>query len=105
MDIEQLRADYRSRAKEPDTLFLLNRGDALKFVDDALSHGFTLLGIESFRVTSAGAYQPIQDFSSDVAEVSLPPDEFAASTIRLIDSSRELGDLWFQIVLDDRCCL
>src|SRR5688572_5984560 len=98
--VESLRARYRDRALAPETLFLLNANDAIDFLDDARSAGLVLAGVEGFSITDAGAYQPRQDFSNDIADFGGSEDRFVEETRNLIRRGASAG-IRFQIVLEE----
>jgi hypothetical protein len=98
--VEQLRARYRDRALAPDTLFLLNANDAIEFLDEAHSAGLVLAGVEGFLVTDAGAYQPRQDFSNDMADFEGSGDRFVEETKNLVRQGASVG-IRFQIVFEE----
>jgi hypothetical protein len=65
--LRDLRAQFRGRALAPETLFLLNADDAIDIVEKGTAEGARLAGVEGFLVSDAGAYEPRQDFSNDIA--------------------------------------
>jgi hypothetical protein len=98
MTLTELKAEFRDRALEPDTLFLLNGPDAIAFIERAAAHGFRLMGVEGFRITDLGAYQPEQDQGNDIADVNLSDAEFVESTKKLIRDGTRLG-FRYQVVV------
>lgn len=97
---QHVRARYRERALEPDTLFLLNAIDAIEFLNEAHNAGLTLAGIDGFSLTDAGAYQPRQDFSNDFADFDGSRDRFLEETRILMRRGEKIG-IRFQIVLEE----
>lgn len=98
--LSDLRARFREYAIEPERLFLLNAEKALELVDVAAEGGAHLAGIEGFLITSAGAYEPRQDFSNDVAAWRGSPPEFLASTKELIRRGASAG-IRFQVIFEN----
>lgn len=66
--LTELRNKFRSRALDPDGLFLLNADIALEYIDAGKASGLKLLGVDGFRITEQGAYQPSQEFSTDIVD-------------------------------------
>ena len=96
----QLRSKYRDRALAPETLFLLNASDALAFLGDAEAVGLILAGVEGFRITDLGAYEPRQEFSNDSADVRCSREEFFEATRALIRKGAPLG-IRFEVVFEN----
>ncbi len=61
---KSLREQFQSKALEPETLFLLNSDDAIQFLEAGIASGLELGGVEGFRITDQGAYQPRQEFTN-----------------------------------------
>ena len=100
MTLAELKAEFRDRALAPDTLFLLNGHDAIAFIERAAAQGFRLLGVEGFRITDRGAYQPEQDQSNDLADVNVSDAEFIESTKTLIREGARSG-FRYQVVVNN----
>ena len=93
-----LHAEFASRALAPETLFLLSARDALALLDRCLLEGYAVLGVEGFRVTDQGAYQPDQRYSNDIAAAT-DQTSFVTSTKHLISSGESIG-IRYQVVVD-----
>ena len=91
MTLAELKAAFRDRALDPDGMFLLTGTDAIEFIDRSVANGFRLLGVEGFRITPFGAYQPEQDQSNDIADVDLTDTEFVEETKHMIRGGGEVG--------------
>jgi hypothetical protein len=100
MKLRNLRAQFRCHAVAPDTLFLLNSKDAIDLVERATAEGIKLAGVEGFLVTDAGAFEPQQDFSNDVADWNGPPQEFLRRTKELIGRGTNTR-IRFQVVFEN----
>lgn len=99
MRSDELRQRFQSKAIEPETLFLLSSRDAIAYLDDAISCGMRLEGIEGFLITSGGAYQPQQGYSNDIADArGMQYDDFVAATRELI-AHGEANGIWFDVVV------
>jgi hypothetical protein len=85
----------------PDTLFLLSARDALALLDRCLLEGYAVLGVEGFRVTDRGAYQPDQRYSNDIANGAADQASFVTSTKQLILTGEAIG-IRYQVVVDDQ---
>lgn len=97
---DRLHGNFRGRALEPDTLFLLSAPDALEFVEAGKALGLVLQGVEGFVVTDAGAYQPRQDFSNDRADEEGSIEQFELTTKTLIRRGVPTG-IRFQVIFDE----
>lgn len=95
-----LREHFRRYAVAPETLFLLNPENAVDLIERATSKGAKLAGVEGFVITSAGAYEPRQDFSNDVADWQGSKLEFVETTKELIERGAKTG-IRFQVVFED----
>lgn len=93
-----LHAEFASRALEPETLFLLSARDALALLDRCLLEGYAVLGVEGFRVTDLGSYQPDQRYSNDIADGAMDQASFVTSTKQLISSGESIG-IRYQVVV------
>ena len=91
--LEELKSAYLSKALAGDTLFLLRLEDAVEFIIRGNELGLHLLGVEGFRVTPAGAYQPVQEASNDIVDYS--GKDFVGDTIALV--RRQPATLWYQV--------
>ena len=100
MTLAELKAEFRDRALDPDGLFLLNGPDAIAFIERGIANGFRLLGVEGFRITDFGGYQPEQDQSNDIADVNVSDAEFIESTKALIREGTQLG-FRYEVVVEN----
>jgi hypothetical protein len=98
--IEALERAFREKSvsKHP-SLLLLNANDALDFLGAGLAQGLSLAGVEGFRVTDSGAFQPLQDFSNDRAEYEGMTADFVRDTEELIKRGAGAG-IHFEVVFD-----
>lgn len=97
--INTLKKAFLNRAECPNDLFLLTPADAISFINQLHENGISIAGIESFKKTKAGALQPWQDFSNDIADFpGIDQKEFISRTIDLIKKSTEY-EFIFQIVM------
>ncbi len=96
---ETIRVQFRQRALEPETLFLLAADDAVIYLDAMVAAGFGLAGVEGFLVTKEGAFQPHQEFSNDASEAKGSAEEFLLSTRELIAEGARHG-MYFQVVVE-----
>jgi hypothetical protein len=94
-----LIAEFRNRAERADDLFLLSATAASDFVQRGRDLNLRLVGVEGFRKTEAGAFQPKQEFSNDLADFVLDNDEFVRNTLELIEKGGAQG-LLFQVVFE-----
>lgn len=98
--LSDLRAQLREHAVAPETLFLLNAEHAIVLLEKATVVGVRLAGVEGFLVSEAGAYEPRQDFSNDIAEWLGSSSEFVESTKELMRRGVGIG-IRFQVVFED----
>lgn len=98
--LRDLRTEFRGHAVAPESLFLLNAESAIDFVEKATAEGASLAGVEGFLVSDAGAYEPRQDFSNDIAGWRGSPSAFVESTKELMRRGVSIG-IRFQIVFED----
>ncbi len=94
---KSLREQFQSKALEPETLFLLNSDDAIQFLEAGIALGIEFGGVEGFRITDQGAYQPRQEFSNDFYDWKGTYEAFIQDTKRLILKGASLG-IRFEIV-------
>jgi hypothetical protein len=99
VSLSHLRAQFRSFALEPETLYLLNSEKAIDLIERATAEGASLAGVEGFVATSAGAYEPRQDFSNDIAGWQGSSSEFVESTRELLERGAHAG-VRFQVIFD-----
>jgi hypothetical protein len=85
----------------PETLCLLSAQDALALLERCIIEGYQVLGVEGFRVTDLGAYQPDQRHSNDIGSVAADQVSFVASTKKLIAIGEPLG-IRYQVVVSDK---
>ena len=85
----ELRGRFASRALEPETLFLLNPADGMEFLECAMASGLRVCGVEGFAISDSGAYEPRQDFSSDVADCPVSYEVFLSETIGLVEKGKD----------------
>lgn len=97
--LHELKEEFRPRAERADDLFLLSAPDAANFVRRGRILGVRLAGVEGFRKTEKGAYQPQQEFSNDAADGQSTPEVFVSDTLRLIEKGGLEGIL-FQVVFE-----
>jgi hypothetical protein len=95
--LEELKSAYVSKALAADTLFLLRLEDAIEFILRGNELGLHLLGVEGFRVTSAGGYQPVQEASNDIVDYA--GKDFVEDTIEFVRSQPVI--FWYQVVFSD----
>lgn len=95
-----IRDKYQNKAKISGSLFLLMATDAIRFINDCISAGYHLCGLEGFLITSDGAYQPQQEHSNDIADTTLEHDAFVEATRRFL-KSREDTEIWFEVVFSE----
>jgi hypothetical protein len=95
--LEELKSAYLSKALAGDTLFLLRLEDAVEFILRGNELGLHLLGVEGFRVTEAGAFQPEQEASNDIIDYA--GDDFVKETVRFIQS--QSSPYWYQVGFSD----
>jgi len=96
--LDVLKEEFRPQAQRPDDLFLLSANDAANFVRRGNSLGGRLAGIEGFKKTVGGAYQPQQEFSNDAADAR-STEAFVSDTLLLIEKGG-LEGLLFQVVFE-----
>jgi len=84
----------------PETLFLLNSVTAIDLIERATKEGAKLAGVEGFLITTAGAYEPRQDFSNDIASWQGSVAEFVDSTREMIARGAKAG-IRFQVVFEE----
>lgn len=96
--IDALKNEFRSKAIDPDELFLLRGEDAIDFIRIGQLRGLNLLGIDGFRTFDEGGYQPVQSASNDISDYS--GDNFVQETIRLILSTKE-SHMSYEVVFDE----
>ena len=100
-ELIKLRSTFEKRAKDPGGLFLLCWSDALDYVETRnQNRAFVSLGVEGFRITAEGAYQPTQDYSNDIADTSLDASTFIEETKAVIQRGRG-ESIWFEITFED----
>mgnify|MGYP006305451725 CR=1 FL=1 len=97
MTLSELKDYYADRAKRYGSVFLLRPKDALAFMNDGVTYGFILEGVEGFKITSTGACQPSQDHSNDFADSGCNQTEFIKKTQRFVADRAGL-DIWFEVV-------
>ncbi len=95
--LEELKSAYALRALAGNTLFLLRIENAVEFILRGNELGLHLLGVEGFRVTTAGGYQPIQEASNDIMDYT--GKDFVETTIEFVRS--QPANLWYQVVFSD----
>ncbi|MFN9325984.1 MAG: hypothetical protein ACK6A5_11440, partial [Flavobacteriales bacterium] len=71
--------------------------DAVQYILSGKELGLDLLGVEGFRVTEAGAFQPRQEASNDIAYYT--GDDFVTETIRFIQN--QSSTYWYQVGFSD----
>lgn len=98
--LRDLRARLRKYAVEPERLFLLNAEKALELVEVATAGGASLAGVEGFLITTAGTFEPRQDFSIDIAAWQGSSREFLDSTKDLI-SRGAIAGIRFQVTFEN----
>lgn len=98
--LSDLRAQFHKYAVEPEKLFLLNAEKALELVEVATAGGASLAGVEGFLITTAGAFEPRQDFSNDIAAWQGSSREFLDSTRDLIRRGATAG-IRFQVIFEN----
>lgn len=98
--VEDLKRSFYEKALVPETLFLLSPEAALTYLDAGLILGLKLAGVEGFRITSGGAYQPSQSFSNDISETSDDGIEFAKITKELMRKGMQ-ENIYFQVVFEE----
>lgn len=99
-ELHELRTQYRRFALAPDTLFLLNSDDALRFIESATALGTKLAGVEGFSITDAGAYEPRQEFSNDCIDWPGETEKYLQRTRELLRRGKGSG-IRFQLVFED----
>jgi hypothetical protein len=92
---------FRSKALDPDGLFLLNAHDALDFLNAGLREGLVLAGVEGFLITDNGAYEPRQDFSNIYHDWRGTCAELENRTRDLILRGSEAGIRFDVVFVDD----
>jgi hypothetical protein len=97
MSLSEIKNKYISKSKKAGSLFLLQPNDVLSYIDDCLSEGLTLEGVEGFNITPQNAYQPCQEHSNDFCDHVCTRDEFVDITKKFILDRIEL-DVWFEII-------
>ena len=95
----KLRAEFTPKAVDPERLLLLNASDALEFILRATELDEELAGVEGFRVTKHGAFQPMQEFSTDSADVNCTKAEFVELTNGVIRAGAA-RNVHFQVVFE-----
>lgn len=98
--LSKIKSRYRDKAREAGSLFLLESDDAIRFIEECLSSGLHLEGIEGFRITEGGAYQPCQEHSNDIAETNLNDNAFVQETKKFILERKGIG-IWFEVVFSE----
>ena len=98
-DLVNLRAEFTPRAVDPKRLFLLSASDALEFITRATNAGQELAGVEGFRITEHGAFQPLQEFSTDSADVQCTKAEFVELTSGVVRAGAA-KNVHFQVVFE-----
>lgn len=97
--LNELKSEFRANAERPDDLFLLRPEDATRMIEKGVALGLQLAGIEAFRLTPEGAFQPEQDFSNDAVDSTLSHVEFVQATLKLIRRS-EFRHYLFEVVFE-----
>lgn len=98
--IALLRESFRPCAIDPDALFLLIPDDALRYINAGVDLGLKLAGVEGFRITDQGAFQPCQELSTDFGEEHISESEFLSKTIRLIQQNAQRS-IHFEVVFEN----
>ena len=96
--LRKIEAEFSERAIDPNGLFLLEPDFAILFIQRGLQEGLKLQGVESFRITTEGAFQPEQEFSNDIADQDTNHEDFVRKTRDLIENGGRKG-FKFQVVL------
>ncbi|HEX8899868.1 hypothetical protein [Vitreimonas sp.] len=94
-----LRTEFAPRAVDSDRLFLLSASDALEFITRATNAGQELAGVEGFRITEHGAFQPLQEFSTDSADVQCGKAEFVELTNAVVQAGAA-KNVYFEVVFE-----
>ncbi len=95
--LRELEAEFLEHAIDPNGLFLLDSNIAIQFILTGVQKGLELQGVESFRITREGAFQPEQEFSNDIADQSVSHEDFVDMTINLVKKGGRCG-VKFQVV-------
>jgi hypothetical protein len=97
--LNRLQEEFRQRAKSSDILFLLSPSDALQFLERAHQLGLELAGIDGFRITEQGGFQPCQEHSNDITDSNTDRETFYRQTRDFIRQRLDSG-IWFQLIFE-----
>ncbi len=97
-NLAQLNAEFASKAIDPCILFLLRSEDALAYINRGQTLGLRLLGVEGFRITKEGGFQPVQEWSNDIADYG--GTDFVKDTFALI-TTLVANEATFQVVFEE----
>lgn len=95
--LSQLKTLFASKAIAPETWFLLRNSDAQDYIRTGHELGFRLLGVDGFRITAQGAFQPMQEWSNDVHDYN--GIDFVSETLAFI--SKLSPDATFEVVFEE----
>lgn len=98
MTLSDQKKKYEDKALIAGSLFLLKGCDAIKFIEECASKGYSLLGVEGFSITEKGAFQPEQEHSNDIAESE--STDFVSETLDFIKNRSDL-DIWYEVVFSE----
>jgi hypothetical protein len=98
MKLSEIHLKYANKAKREGSLFLLDANDAIRFIEDCASEGLKLLGVEGFKITKEGAFQPHQEHSNDI--VDSKRSDFVHETKEFIREREGMG-IWFEVVCSE----
>lgn len=97
--ISELRLAYKDKALAKNTLYLLDAENAVAFIAAASASDLPLLGIDGFRLSEQGAFQPDQDFSNDISDFCGTRSEFYEATKKLVTEGAD-ENIYFQVVFE-----
>jgi len=98
MKLSEIQLKYAKKAKKAGSLFLLAANDAIRFIEDCTSEDLKLLGVEGFKITKEGAFQPQQEHSNDI--IDSKSSDFVRETKEFI-REREGMEIWFEVVCSE----
>lgn len=98
MKLSDIQLNYAKKAKKAGNLFLLAASDAISFIEDCTSSNIKLLGVEGFKITKEGAFQPHQEHSNDIVDSQC--SDFVHETKEFIREREEMG-IWFEVVCSE----